>query len=93
MKYTLVKKSKYMNQVVKESDSLDQIFKYKVAAEMMEDNHDGQPMVHKFHIMIDINDAFKYVDASLYDDKKPLVLTADKEVKLTPEGVDVKAAS
>ena len=67
---------------------MDQIFKYKVAAEMMEDNHDGQPMIHKFHIMIDINDAFKYVDASLYDDKeKPLVLTADKEVKLTPEGV------
>jgi hypothetical protein len=33
------------------------------------------------------------VDASLYDDKKPLVLTKDMEVKLTPEGVDVKAAS
>jgi hypothetical protein len=93
MKYTLIKKSKYMNQVVKEADSLDQIFKYKVAAEMMEDNQDGQPMTHKFHIMIDINDAFKYVDASLYDDKKPLVLTKDMEVKLTPEGVDVKAAS
>ena len=94
MKYTLVKKSKYMNQVVKEADSIDQIFKYKVAAEMMEDNQDGQPMIHKFHIMIDINDAFKYVDASLYDDKeKPLVLTKDMEVKLTPEGVDVKAAS
>ena len=43
--------------------------------------------------MIDINDAFKYVDASLYDDKKPLVLTKDMEVKLTPEGVDVKVAS
>ena len=55
---------------------------------MMEDNQDGQPMVHKFHIMIDINDAFKYVDASLYDHKeKPLVLTEDMEVKLTPEGV------
>ena len=94
MKYTLVKKSKYMNQVVKEADSIDQIFKYKVAAEMMEDNQDGQPMIHKFHIMIDINDAFKYVDASLYDDKeKPLVLTEDMEVKLTPEGVNVKAAS
>lgn len=94
MKYTLVKKSKYINQVVKEADSLDQIFKYKVASEMMEDNQDGQPMVHKFHIMIDINDAFKYVDASLYDHKeKPLVLTEDMEVKLTPEGVDVKAAS
>lgn len=94
MKYTLVKKSKYMAQVVKEADSLDQIFKYKVASEMMEDNQDGQPMIHKFHIMIDINDAFKYVDASLYDDKeKPLVLTKDMEVKLTPEGVDVKVAS
>ena len=94
MKYTLVKKSKYMAQVVKEADSLDQIFKYKVASEMMEDNQDGQPMIHKFHIMIDINDAFKYVDASLYDHKeKPLVLTKDMEVKLTPEGVDVKAAS
>ena len=94
MKYTLVKKSKYMAQVVKEADSLDQIFIYKVASEMMEDNQDGQPMVHKFHILIDINDAFKYVDASLYDDKeKPLVLTEDMEVKLTPEGVNVKAAS
>jgi hypothetical protein len=94
MKYTLVKKSKFYSGVIKEADSLDQIFKYKVAAEMMEDNQDGQPMVHKFHIMIDINDAFKYVDASLYDDKeKPLVLTKDMEVKLTPEGVDVKAAS
>ena len=94
MKYTLVKKSKYMNQVVKEADSIDQIFKYKVAAEMMEDNQDGQPMIHKFHIMIDIDDAFRYVDASLYDDKeKPLVLTKDMEVKLTPEGVDVKVAS
>ena len=94
MKYTLIKKSKYITQVVKEADSIDQIFKYKVGAEMMEDNQDGQPMVHKFHIMIDINDAFKYVDASMYDNKeKPLVLTADKEVKLTPEGVYVKAAS
>ena len=93
MKYTLVKKSKYMNQVVKEADSIDQIFKYKVAAEMMEDNQDGQPMTHKFHIMIDIDDAFRYVDASLDDHKKPLVLTKDKEVKLTPEGVYVKAAS
>jgi len=94
MKYTLVKKSKFYSGVIKEADSLDQIFKYKVAAEMMEDNQDGQPMVHKFHIMIDINDAFKYVDASLYDDKeKPLVLTKDMEVKLTPEGVDVKVAS
>ena len=94
MKYTLIKKSKYMTQVVKEADSIDQIFKYKVASEMMEDNQDGQPMIHKFHIMIDINDAFKYVDASLYDDKeKPLVLTEDMEVKLTPEGVDVKVAS
>jgi hypothetical protein len=94
MKYTLIKKSKFYSGVIKEADSLDQIFKYKVAAEMMEDNQDGQPMVHKFHIMIDINDAFKYVDASLYDDKeKPLVLTKDMEVKLTPEGVDVKAAS
>ena len=83
-----------MTQVVKEADSIDQIFKYKVASEMMEDNQDGQPMIHKFHIMIDINDAFKYVDASLYDHKeKPLVLTPDKEVKLTPEGVYVKAAS
>ena len=94
MKYTLVKKSKFYSGVIKEADSLDQIFKYKVASEMMEDNQDGQPMIHKFHIMIDINDAFKYVDASLYDDKeKPLVLTKDMEVKLTPEGVDVKAAS
>ena len=94
MKYTLVKKSKFYSGVIKEADSLDQIFKYKVAAEMMEDNQDGQPMVHKFHIMIDINDAFKYVDASLYDDKeKPLVLTKDMEVKLTPESVDVKVAS
>ena len=93
MKYTLVKKSKYMNRVVKEADSIDQIFKYKVAAEMMEDNQDGQPMIHKFHIMIDIDDAFRYVDASLDDHKKPLVLTKDMEVKLTPEGVDVKVAS
>ena len=84
MKYTLMKKSKYYSGIVKEADSLDQIFKYKVAAEMMEDNHDGQPMTHKFHIMIDINDAFKYVDASLHD---------HKEVKLTPESVDAKAAS
>ena len=84
MKYTLVKKSKYMAQVVKEADSIDQIFKYKVGAEMMEDNQDGRPMIHTFHIMIDINDAFKYVDASLHD---------HKEVKLTPESVDAKAAS
>ena len=94
MKYTLIKKSKYYSGIVKEADTFDQAVKYKVASEMMEDNQDGQPMIHKFHIMIDINDAFKYVDASLYDDKeKPLVLTKDMEVKLTPEGVDVKVAS
>lgn len=93
MKYTLIKKSKYMAQVVKEADSLDQIFKYKVASEMMEDNQDGQPMIHKFHIMIDIDDAFKYVNASIDNHEKPLVLTKDMEVKLTPEGVDVKVAS
>jgi len=93
MKYTLIKKSKYMAQVVKEADTMDQIIKYKVASEMMEDNQDGQPMIHKFHIMIDIDDAFKYVNASIDDHEKPLMLTPDMEVKLTPEGVDVKVAS
>jgi len=71
MRYTLIKRSKYMAQVVKEADSISQIMKYKVASEMMEDNQDDVlPLLHTFEILINIDQVSDYMFSAEEDKKK-----------------------
>ena len=79
MKYTLVKRTKFKNlsqdivSTVKSSDSLDGIIKMKIGAEMLEGK---LKETESFEILINIDDAYKYISSSL---EEPL-LTKDMEV-------------
>lgn len=80
MKYTLVKRTKFKNlgqdivSTVKSSDTFEDIVKMKVAAEMLE----GElKETESFEILINIDDAYKYISSSL---EEPLLLTKDMEV-------------
>ena len=73
MKYTLVRRVTFSHasdcvNVVKEADSMEQVLKYKVGAEMLEEK--GTSV--KFEIQININDVFTYINSK---DEKPLLLT------------------
>jgi|TARA_R110000772_G_scaffold176418_1_gene288086 hypothetical protein len=80
MKYTLVKRTKFKNlsqdivSTVKSSDSLDGIIKMKIGAEMLEGK---LKETESFEILINIDDAYKYISSSL---EEPLLLTKDMEV-------------
>ena len=85
MKYTLVKRTTFSYKgaedvvsVVKEADSLENVLKYKVGAEMLEEPADNK----KFEVLINIDDAFTYTT------KQP-----EKPLLLTDEVVDKKQAS
>ena len=73
MKYTLVKRVTFSSDtndivsVVKEANSLEDVLKYKVGAEMLEDPSDNK----KFEILINIDNAFDYIK----EPAKPLLLT------------------
>ena len=74
MKYTLVKRVTFSYKgaedvvsVVKEANSLEDVLKYKVGAEMLEEPADNK----KFQVLINIDDAFDYVK----EPAKPLLLT------------------
>ena len=73
MKYTLVRRVTFTHandcvSVVKEADSIEQVLKYKVCAEMLEEK--GTSV--KFEIQININDVFNYINSK---EEKPLLLT------------------
>jgi|TARA_R100000479_G_C6245910_1_gene150585 hypothetical protein len=74
MKYTLVKRVTFSYKgaqdivsVVKEADSLEDVLKYKVGAEMLEEPADNK----KFQVLINIDNAFDYIK----EPGKPLLLT------------------
>lgn len=74
MKYTLVKRVTFSYKgaedvvsVVKEANSLEDVLKYKVGAEMLEEPADNK----KFQVLINIDDAFTYIK----EPAKPLLLT------------------
>ena len=74
MKYTLVKRVTFSYKgaqdivsVIKEADSLEDVLKYKVGAEMLEEPEDNK----KFQILINIDNAFDYIK----EPDKPLLLT------------------
>ena len=74
MKYTLVKRVTFTYKgatdvvsVVREADSLEDVLKYKVGAEMLEEPADNK----RFEVLININDAGEY----LTKPEKPLVLS------------------
>jgi hypothetical protein len=54
--------------VIKEANSLEDVLKYKVGAEMLEEPAKNK----KFEILININDVFTYINAQ---PEKPLLLT------------------
>ena len=73
MKYTLVRRVTFSHandcvSVVKEADSMEQVLKYKVGAEMLEEPADNK----KFEVLINIDDAFTYITKQ---PEKPLLLT------------------
>jgi len=79
MKYTLIKRVTFNYKgaedsvsVIKEANSLEDVLKYKVGAEMLEEPADNK----KFEVLININDVFTYINAK---PEKPLLLT--NEVK------------
>ena len=74
MKYTLVKRVTFSYKgaedvvsVVKEANSLEDVLRYKVGAEMLEEPADNK----KFQVLINIDDAFDYIK----EPAKPLLLT------------------
>lgn len=74
MKYTLVKRVTFSYKgaedvvsVVKEANSLEDVLKYKVGAEILEEPADNK----KFEVLINIDDAFTYIK----EPAKPLLLT------------------
>ena len=74
MKYTLIKRVTFTYKgaedsvsVIKEANSLEDVLKYKVGAEMLEEPADNK----KFEVLININDAFDYIK----EPGKPLVLS------------------
>ena len=74
MKYTLVKRVTFSYKgaqdivsVIKEADSLEDVLKYKVGAEMLEEPADNK----KFQVLINIDNAFDYIKKP----GKPLLLT------------------
>ena len=73
MKYTLVRRVKFTHandcvSVVKEADSIEQVLKYKVGAEMLEEK--GSKV--EFEVHININDVFNYINSK---EEKPVLLT------------------
>ena len=75
MKYTLIKRVTFTYKgaedsvsVIKEANSLEDVLKYKVGAEMLEEPANNK----KFEILININDVFTYINAQ---PEKPLLLT------------------
>jgi len=75
MKYTLIRRVTFNYKgstdsvsVVKEANSLEDVLKYKVGAEMLEEPADNK----KFEVLININDVFTYINAK---SEKPLLLT------------------
>ena len=85
MKYTLIKRVTFNYKgaedsvsVIKEANSLEDVLKYKVGAEMLEEPADNK----KFEVLININDVFTYINA------KP-----EQPLLLTDEGEDKKQAS
>ena len=75
MKYTLIKRVTFTYKgaedsvsVIKEANSLEDVLKYKVGAEMLEEPADNK----KFEVLININDVFNYINAQ---PEKPLLLT------------------
>ena len=78
MKYTLVKRVTFSYKgaqdvvsIIKEANSLEDVLKYKVGAEMLEEPADNK----KFEVLINIDNAFDYIN----EPAKPLLLT--NEVK------------
>ena len=74
MKYTLVKRVTFSYKgaedvvsVVKEANSLEDVLRYKVGAEMLEEPADNK----KFQVLINIDNAFDYIK----EPGKPLLLT------------------
>jgi hypothetical protein len=81
MKYTLVKRVTFSYKgatdsvsVIKEADSLEDVLKYKVGAEMLEEPADNK----KFEVLINVNDVFTYINAK---PKQPLLLTDEVKGK------------
>ena len=81
MKYTLIKRVTFNYKgaedsvsVIKEANSLEDVLKYKVGAEMLEEPADNK----KFEILININDVFTYINAR---PEQPLLLTDEVEDK------------
>jgi hypothetical protein len=81
MKYTLIKRVTFTYKgaedsvsVIKEANSLEDVLKYKVGAEMLEEPADNK----KFEILININDVFTYINAR---PEQPLLLTDEVEDK------------
>ncbi len=75
MKYTLIRRVTFNYKgstdsvsVVKEANSLEDVLKYKVGAEMLEEPADNK----KFEVLININDVFTYINAR---PEQPLLLT------------------
>jgi len=84
MKYTLIKRVTFTYKgaedsvsVIKEANSLEDVLKYKVGAEMLEEPADNK----KFEVLININDVFTYINA-----------TPDKPLLLNDEVKDQKAS-
>ena len=74
MKYTLIKRVTFTYKgaedsvsVIKEANSLEDVLKYKVGAEMLEEPADNK----KFEVLISIDNAFDYIK----EPAKPLLLT------------------
>ena len=74
MKYTLVKRVTFSYKgaedvvsVVKEANSLEDVLRYKVGAEMLEEPADNK----KFQVLINIDNAFDFIK----EPAKPLLLT------------------
>ena len=74
MKYTLVKRVTFSYKgaedvvsVVKEANSLEEVLRYKVGAEMLEEPADNK----KFQVLINIDNAFDFIK----EPAKPLLLT------------------
>ena len=75
MKYTLIRRVTFNYKgstdsvsVVKEANSLEDVLKYRVGAEMLEEPADNK----KFEVLININDVFTYINAR---PEQPLLLT------------------
>ena len=84
MKYTLVKRVTFSFKgaedsvsVIKEANSLEDVLKYKVGAEMLDEPSDRIV----YEILININDVFTYINA-----------TPDKPLLLNDEVKDQKAS-